>query len=69
MRRGFRRLASAVAEPQVLDTYDVAFLAGGTQRVADCAVIALAERGLLKLSGPRVRAVGEALPQHPWSER
>ncbi|MFE1441871.1 TIGR04222 domain-containing membrane protein [Streptomyces sp. NPDC058739] len=52
-------------EPQVLDAYDFAFLAGGAQRVVDSAVIALSERGLLKLSGPRVRAVGEVLPEHP----
>jgi uncharacterized protein (TIGR04222 family) len=65
---GFRRSASAMEEPWVLDAYDVAFLAGGAQRVVESAMIALSDCGLLKLSGPRVRAVGavgEALPQHP----
>ncbi|MFC8200810.1 TIGR04222 domain-containing membrane protein [Streptomyces sp. NPDC057298] len=65
---GFRRSASAMEEPGVLDAYDVAFLAGGAQRVVDSAMIALSDCGLLKLSGSRVRAVGavgEALPQHP----
>ncbi|MFJ5776287.1 TIGR04222 domain-containing membrane protein [Streptomyces sp. NPDC093094] len=52
-------------EPHALDAYDIAFLAGGAQRVADSAVIALSGRGLLTLSGPRVRAVGETLPEHP----
>lgn len=61
----FRRSVSAIEEPEALDAYDVAFLAGGAQRVVDSAVIALSERGLLKLSGSRVRAVGEALPHHP----
>ncbi|WP_371658553.1 TIGR04222 domain-containing membrane protein [Streptomyces sp. NBC_00280] len=61
----FRRSVSAMEEPGALDAYEVAFLAGGTQRVADSAMIALCERGLMKLSGSRVRAAGEALPQHP----
>ncbi|MEV0218043.1 TIGR04222 domain-containing membrane protein [Streptomyces sp. NPDC050704] len=52
-------------EPGVLDAYDVAFLAGGTQRVVESAMIALSDCGLLKLSGSRVRAVSEALPRHP----
>ncbi|MER5916975.1 TIGR04222 domain-containing membrane protein [Streptomyces sp. NPDC001982] len=65
MRMVFRRSAAAVEETRDLDAYDVAFLAGGAQRVAASAVIALSERGLLKLSGPRVRAVGEERPQHP----
>ncbi len=50
---------------EALDVYEVAFLAGGAQRVVDSAMIALVERGLLKLSGSRVRAVGEAPPEHP----
>ncbi|MFF0203422.1 TIGR04222 domain-containing membrane protein [Streptomyces sp. NPDC005017] len=61
----FSQSVTAVEEPQVLGAYDFAYLAGGAQRVADSAVIALSERGLLKLSGPRVRAVGEVLPEHP----
>lgn len=64
----FRRSGpvSATEEPDALDAYDIAFLAGGAQRVADSALIALCERGLLKLSGSRVRAVGETPPpQHP----
>lgn len=75
MARAFRRsvptteateATEATAEPgAALDAYDIAFLAGGPQRVADSALIALSERGLLKLGGSRVRAVGEARPQHP----
>lgn len=70
LRRGigmrmFRRSAAAMGEPPNLDVYDVAFLAGGAQRVVDSALIALSERGLLKLRGTRVRAVGEERPQHP----
>ncbi|MFI1357832.1 TIGR04222 domain-containing membrane protein [Streptomyces sp. NPDC020898] len=61
----FRRPVSAIEGPEALDVYEVAFLAGGAQRVVDSAVIALVERGLLKLSGSRVRAVGEVLPEHP----
>ncbi|MFU0239563.1 TIGR04222 domain-containing membrane protein [Streptomyces scabiei] len=45
--------------------YDLAFLAGGVQRVADSAVIALSETGSLRMRGSRVRAVGEARPEHP----
>ncbi|MGW5640784.1 TIGR04222 domain-containing membrane protein [Streptomyces sp. NPDC003832] len=59
----FRRSAEAPAQP--LDTYDIAFLAGGAQRVADAALIALSERGLLRLSGPRVRAADGASAEHP----
>lgn len=68
MRIAFRRSGpvSATEEPGALDAYDIAFLAGGAQRAADSALIALCERGLLKLSGSRVRAVGETPPpQHP----
>ena len=61
----FRRSVSVLEEPEALDVYDIAFLAGGPQRVAESALIALSERGLLKIGGVRVRAVGEAPPQHP----
>jgi hypothetical protein len=58
----FRR--SAAAAPQTLDPYDIAYLAGGRQRVAEAALIALRDRGVITISGPRVRA-GEELPCHP----
>ncbi|MFE0674795.1 TIGR04222 domain-containing membrane protein [Streptomyces sp. NPDC058867] len=64
MGRVFRR-STAVPSECAPDTYEVAFLAGGAPRVADAALIALAERGLLRLSGPRVRAVDGAPPPHP----
>ncbi|MEI5523689.1 TIGR04222 domain-containing membrane protein [Streptomyces brasiliscabiei] len=63
--RVFRRPAAAVGESEALDLYDLAFLAGGAQRVADSAVIALSESGSLRMRGSRVRAVGEARPDHP----
>ncbi|MEU5197158.1 TIGR04222 domain-containing membrane protein [Streptomyces scabiei] len=63
--RVFRRPAAAVWEPEALDMYDLAFLAGGVQRVADSAVTALSETGSLRMRGSRVRAVGEARPEHP----
>lgn len=65
--RVFRRSAAVVGEPQAaaLDLYDLAFLAGGAQRVSDSAVIALSETGSLRIRGSRVRAVGEARPVHP----
>ncbi|MDX2936861.1 TIGR04222 domain-containing membrane protein [Streptomyces ipomoeae] len=66
MRLGFRRsVAAAGEENRALDVYDVAFLAGGAHRVADSAVIALAERGLVTVRGSRVRAVGRERPHHP----
>ncbi|MFI1438564.1 TIGR04222 domain-containing membrane protein [Streptomyces fructofermentans] len=48
-----------------LDTYDVAFLAGGVQRVVDSAIIALSERGLLVVRASRVRAVDGGRAGHP----
>ncbi|QFQ97687.1 TIGR04222 domain-containing membrane protein [Streptomyces phaeolivaceus] len=65
--RVFRRSAAVMGEPQTaaLDLYDLAFLAGGAQRVSDSAVIALSETGSLRIRGSRVRAVGEARPAHP----
>ncbi|MDX3168015.1 TIGR04222 domain-containing membrane protein [Streptomyces scabiei] len=63
--RVFRRSA-AVGESEALDMYDLAFLAGGVQRVADSAVVALSEAGSLRMRGSRVRALGEARrPEHP----
>ncbi|MER5226406.1 TIGR04222 domain-containing membrane protein [Streptomyces flaveus] len=65
MRMVFRRSAAAGEETRALDAYDFAFLAGGAQRVADSAMIALSERGLLMVRVSRVRTVGEEQPQHP----
>lgn len=63
MRASFRRTDSAGPEP-TLDLYDVAYLAGGTWRVAEAAVITLRERGAVTVNGPRVRA-GAGEPEHP----
>lgn len=62
MRMMFRR-STAVTEPTALDVYDMAFLAGGAQRVVDGAIIALSGRGLLVLRASRVRAGGAAGPR------
>jgi hypothetical protein len=68
----FRRSAAAGAGSQALDMYDIAFLAGGAHRVADSAVITLAERELLKVRASRIRATEGAAssmdgdrPPHP----
>lgn len=60
-----RRSAAVGEGARALDVYDFAFLAGGARRVADSAVIALSERGLIVVRVSRVRAVGEEQPQHP----
>ncbi|MFJ7048750.1 TIGR04222 domain-containing membrane protein [Streptomyces sp. NPDC101112] len=67
MRIGLRRRRTGPGdEAGALDLYDVAYLAGGAHRVADSAVITLAERGLLTVRGTRVRAAdGEQRPAHP----
>ncbi|MCD7445228.1 TIGR04222 domain-containing membrane protein [Streptomyces lincolnensis] len=59
MGRVLRRSVGAGEEGRVLDVYEVAFLAGGAQRVVDSAVIALSDRGLLVVRVSRVRRVGE----------
>lgn len=64
--KNFRRSTTAAAKtPRALEMYDVAYLAGGAPRVAECAVIALSERGLLVLRVSRVRAAHKDLPRHP----
>ncbi|MEV2250479.1 TIGR04222 domain-containing membrane protein [Streptomyces sp. NPDC050147] len=65
MRVYFRRATTAAAARQALDVYDIAWLAGGPRRVVECAVIGLAERGLLRLRASRVCALGEETPEHP----
>lgn len=55
MRTMIRRRASA-AERR-LDVYEVAYLAGGPQRVLEAALFALRDRAALTIVGPRVRAV------------
>jgi uncharacterized membrane protein YgcG len=67
MRIGLRRRRTGPEdEAGALDLYDVAYLAGGAHRVADSAVITLAERGLLTVRGTRVRAAdGEQRSAHP----
>jgi hypothetical protein len=39
-----------------LELYDIAYLAGGPQRVAEAALIRLRDRGVVTVVGPRVRA-------------
>ncbi|MGW6940082.1 TIGR04222 domain-containing membrane protein [Streptomyces xanthophaeus] len=60
--RGARRRGAVV-----LDIYEVAFLAGGPQRVAEVALLGLRERGWITVLGPRVRAErrAEEPPEHP----
>ncbi|MEU5998149.1 TIGR04222 domain-containing membrane protein [Streptomyces sp. NPDC047197] len=65
MRMYFRRATTAVAGRRALGVYDVAYLAGGARRVVECAMIALAEGGLLRLRASRVQAVDGELPEHP----
>ncbi|GAA1914245.1 hypothetical protein GCM10009837_43720 [Streptomyces durmitorensis] len=65
MRMYFRRATAAVEAREALGVYDVAYLAGGPRRVVECAVIALADGGLLRLRASRVRSVGGELPAHP----
>lgn len=55
MRTTIRRHVSA-AERR-LDEYEVAYLAGGPQRVLETALFALRDRGAVTVAGPRVRAV------------
>ncbi|MFD5895059.1 MULTISPECIES: TIGR04222 domain-containing membrane protein [unclassified Streptomyces] len=43
-----------------LDAYEVAYLAGGPQRVLETALFALRDRGAVTVVGPRVRAVEDA---------
>ncbi|MEO3749530.1 TIGR04222 domain-containing membrane protein [Streptomyces sp. B6B3] len=61
MGRTFRRTGSAGSSP--LDRYDVACLAGGPQRVAETALLTLHDRGVITITGPRVRAEEQA--EHP----
>lgn len=56
------------AAPPQLDSYDIAYLAGGPQRVAETVLIALRDRGVIAVTGPRVRAL-EAQPEHEGPER
>ncbi|MGW5734998.1 MULTISPECIES: TIGR04222 domain-containing membrane protein [Streptomyces] len=65
MRLSFKRATTAAGARRALDVYDVAYLAGGPRRVVECAVIALAERELVKLRASRIRAVGGELPGPP----
>ena len=62
MRGIFRRTADPA--PQTLDLYDVAYLTGGPQRMMEVALVALHERGMVRIRVSRVRAVDEAV-DHP----
>ncbi|MGW7270935.1 TIGR04222 domain-containing membrane protein [Streptomyces sp. NPDC054864] len=65
MRMYFRRATTKAGARRALGVYEVAYLAGGPRRVVECAVIALAERGLLKLRASRIHAVHGELAAHP----
>lgn len=62
MKAIFRRTAGPA--PRALDLYDVAYLAGGPQRMVEVALVALHERGAVRIRLSRVRAVDEAA-DHP----
>ncbi|WP_330174804.1 TIGR04222 domain-containing membrane protein [Streptomyces sp. NBC_01498] len=68
MRKTIRRRVSAAERP--LDAYEVAYLAGGPQRVCDTALFALRDRGAVTVAGPRVRPAeeGDGLVEHPVEE-
>ncbi|MES4901737.1 MULTISPECIES: TIGR04222 domain-containing membrane protein [unclassified Streptomyces] len=60
----FRRRDTAA--PLTLNIYDIAYLAGGPRRVVQTALIALRERGAVRLAGSRVRALRAGKPaDHP----
>lgn len=48
-----------------LDVYDVAFLAAGTDRVVDTAVVALVRSGRLRVHSPGQLATSDPSPHHP----
>jgi hypothetical protein len=48
-----------------LDVYDIAFLAGGAERVVDTALVALVESGRLRVHAPGELAVVEPARAHP----
>ncbi|MEV0774628.1 TIGR04222 domain-containing membrane protein [Streptomyces sp. NPDC050433] len=60
----WRRVSAAERR---LETYEVAYLAGGPQRVLETALFALRDREAITMAGRRVRAVGEddSLAEHP----
>ncbi|MFD4474882.1 TIGR04222 domain-containing membrane protein [Streptomyces sp. NPDC058471] len=67
MRMYFKRATTTTTagDRTALGLYDVAYLAGGARRVAECAVIALAERQLVRLRATRIRAVDAAYEELP----
>ncbi|MEU3075514.1 TIGR04222 domain-containing membrane protein [Streptomyces laurentii] len=65
VRARTRRRTDAGDAGEELDAYAYAFLAGGTLRVAESAVIALTARGMLSLGTARLRVVGDERPGHP----
>ena len=48
-----------------LDVYDIAFLAGGAERVVDTALVALVESGRVRVHAPGELAVVEPARAHP----
>ncbi|MFC8825472.1 TIGR04222 domain-containing membrane protein [Streptomyces sp. NPDC057137] len=60
----WRRVSAAERR---LEAYEVAYLAGGPQRVLEAALFALRDRGAVTIVGPQVRAVedGDGLAEHP----
>ncbi|RNF92705.1 TIGR04222 domain-containing membrane protein [Streptomyces botrytidirepellens] len=64
--RGISRRTTDAA-PQTLDLYDVAYLSGAPQRMMEVALVALHERGAVRIRLSRVRVVDEPADQlaHP----
>ncbi|MGR3933791.1 TIGR04222 domain-containing membrane protein [Streptomyces sp. BRA346] len=65
MKGIFRRTTDAA--PHTLDLYDVAYLSGAPQRMMEVALVALHERGAVRIRLSRVRVVDEPAdqPAHP----
>jgi hypothetical protein len=51
--------------PADLDLYDIAYLAGGTDRVVDTALVVLVESGRIRVHAPGELAVEEQTRRHP----
>jgi uncharacterized protein (TIGR04222 family) len=51
--------------PAGLDLYELAFLAGGTHRVVDTALVVLVESGRIRVHAPGELAVEEQTRRHP----
>lgn len=48
-----------------LDTYEIAYLTGGVQRVVDTALVAMVETGRIRVSAPGLLVAVDAVRRHP----